>query len=136
MSLSAHVVVIKNGAVLLIQHEDFKMWVLPGGHVEAGESVAQAAVREVYEEGGIEVVLISLVGIYAMPHWIGDVHNVVFAATLVASCSPSQERLMMPTIFMPISCLSACPGGIASQSVTRWLALAVALSGSRMYIGL
>lgn len=65
---------------MLIQREDFKVWVLPGGHVEAGESVAQAAVREVYEETGIEIVLTGLVGIYAMPYWIGDVHNVVFVA--------------------------------------------------------
>jgi hypothetical protein len=41
MSLSAHVVVINNGEILLVQRNDFKVWVLPGGQVEAGESVAQ-----------------------------------------------------------------------------------------------
>lgn len=42
--------------------------------------MAQAAIREVREETGIEVVLSRLVRIYAMPHWIGEGHNVVFAA--------------------------------------------------------
>ncbi|MBO0778569.1 MAG: NUDIX domain-containing protein [Ktedonobacteraceae bacterium] len=91
MSLSAHVVVIKNGEILLIQREDFKVWVLPGGQVEKGESVAQAAVREVAEETGIEVVLTGLLGIYSMPYWIGDPHNVVFAARPVGGILRPQQ---------------------------------------------
>ena len=91
MSLSAHVVVIKSGKILLIQREDFKVWVLPGGQVEEGESVAQAAVREVREETGIEVVLTRLVGIYTMPRWIGDVHNTVFAAKHVGGVLQPQR---------------------------------------------
>lgn len=80
MSLDATAVVIKDGEILLIQRADFKVWVLPGGLVEAGESAAQAAIREVYEETGLQVALTGLVGIYAMPRWIGNGHSVVFAA--------------------------------------------------------
>ncbi|HLZ55533.1 MAG TPA: NUDIX domain-containing protein [Ktedonosporobacter sp.] len=61
MRLHAAAVVIDNGQILLIQREDFKVWALPGGQIEAGESVAQAAIREVREETGIEVELTSLV---------------------------------------------------------------------------
>lgn len=92
MLLSAHVVVIKDEEILLIQREDFKVWGLPGGQVEAGESVAQAAVREVYEETGIKVVLIRMVGIYATPNWIGSGHNVVFAARPVGGVLKPQKE--------------------------------------------
>ncbi|MDQ3929421.1 MAG: NUDIX domain-containing protein [Chloroflexota bacterium] len=80
MSLDATAVVIKDEEVLLVRLDDFKVWALPGGRVEADESVAQAAVREVYEETGIRVVLTALVGIYARPRWIDNRHSVVFAA--------------------------------------------------------
>lgn len=37
-------------------------WSVPGGRVEAGETLAEAVVREVLEETGIEVVCDDLVG--------------------------------------------------------------------------
>ena len=80
MSLDATAVVIDEGRIVLIQRADFKTWALPGGRVEAGESAAEAAIREVREETGLHVVLTGLVGLYALPHWIGNTHSVVFAA--------------------------------------------------------
>ena len=37
-------------------------WIFPKGHVEAGESAAEAAVREVREEAGIEAAPVGTVG--------------------------------------------------------------------------
>ncbi len=91
LSLSVHVVVIKDGEILLIQREDFKVWALPGGQVETGESLAQAAVREVSEETGIQVVLTGLLGIYSRPHWIDGDHNIVFAAKPVGGVLQPQQ---------------------------------------------
>ncbi|HZG69425.1 MAG TPA: NUDIX domain-containing protein, partial [Herpetosiphonaceae bacterium] len=63
------------------KREDFEVWCLPGGGVESGESLAQAAVREVREETGIHIELLRLVGIYSRPLWMGQgYHIVVFAA--------------------------------------------------------
>jgi ADP-ribose pyrophosphatase YjhB (NUDIX family) len=39
------VAIIADNRILLIKREDLEMWALPGGGVEAGESLAQAAVR-------------------------------------------------------------------------------------------
>jgi ADP-ribose pyrophosphatase YjhB (NUDIX family) len=42
-------------------------WVFPGGFVELGETVAEAAVREAREEAGVEVNLGPLLGVYDRP---------------------------------------------------------------------
>ncbi len=55
------------GRVLLQQRSDNGFWNLPGGGLELGESVAQACVREVREETGLEVEIVRLIGVYSAP---------------------------------------------------------------------
>ena len=49
---------IDNGKVLLIQHLKGH-WDIPKGHMEAGETEQETAVREVKEETGVDVEIIS-----------------------------------------------------------------------------
>jgi 8-oxo-dGTP pyrophosphatase MutT (NUDIX family) len=48
----------------LIRRTDNGNWAAPGGAVDLGESLAQAAVRETLEESGIECGVTGIVGIY------------------------------------------------------------------------
>jgi ADP-ribose pyrophosphatase YjhB (NUDIX family) len=80
-SLGVNIAIIENDRVLLTRREDFEVWCLPGGAVDPGESIAQAAVREAREETGLEVHLTRLVGLYSWPNWHAEgTHAVVFAA--------------------------------------------------------
>jgi len=65
-------VVVTNarGEVLLIRRSDNDNWALPGGAIDLGESLAQAAVREVREESGIDCEITGLVGIYTDPRHV------------------------------------------------------------------
>ena len=56
-----------SGRVLLQRRSDNGYWNLPGGGLELGESVAQACVREVREETGLEVEVVRLIGVYSAP---------------------------------------------------------------------
>lgn len=91
---SANVVVLNDsGQILLIKRTDNSNWSLPGGAMDLGETIGNAAVREVKEETGIACQLTGLVGIYTNPNHVlvytsdGEVRqefSVVFTARAVA----------------------------------------------------
>ena len=53
--------------VLLTRRLDNNLWCLPGGHMEAGESVEECCLREVFEETGLQVRVKRLTGVYSNP---------------------------------------------------------------------
>jgi 8-oxo-dGTP pyrophosphatase MutT (NUDIX family) len=56
--------------ILLTRRVDNGRWCLPGGQMEAGESVEECCAREVWEETGLRVEVGRLVGVYSTPHRI------------------------------------------------------------------
>ncbi|MGZ8404978.1 MAG: NUDIX domain-containing protein [Nitrospira sp.] len=53
--------------ILLEKRRDCGWWGLPGGKVEPGESLIDAAAREVLEETGLTVEVTHLIGVYSDP---------------------------------------------------------------------
>lgn len=70
--------VVNDDEILLIRRErgDYQgFWALPGGKVELDEHVSDAAVREVFEEAGIETVFEDYIGIVSEHLVRGDVEK-------------------------------------------------------------
>jgi ADP-ribose pyrophosphatase YjhB (NUDIX family) len=99
---SVNVVVVNDeGSILLIRRTDNGNWAVPGGAIDLGESVAQAAVRETLEESGIECEVTGIVGIYSDPRHVilytsnGEVRQefsiVLTARALSGRPTPSSE---------------------------------------------
>jgi ADP-ribose pyrophosphatase YjhB (NUDIX family) len=99
---SVNVVVVNDaGEILMIRRTDNDNWAVPGGAIDLGESVAQAAARETREESGIECEISGIVGIYSDPKHVllytsnGEVRQefsiVLTARPLSGQPTPSSE---------------------------------------------
>ncbi len=102
LTLGTNVAIVASGRVLLIRHSWYGVWCLPGGTVEPGESVAEAAVREAREETGLEVELTRLVGVFSLPEWKGGGNHVArFSETRTMSRSTpaTSTRADSPTMW-------------------------------------
>jgi ADP-ribose pyrophosphatase YjhB (NUDIX family) len=73
-------------------------WTMPGGFVDLGESVEDAAVRECAEELGIEIELGDLVGVYSRAE--DRIVVVVYGARALGAPHPTEEALEV-RVFVP-----------------------------------
>ena len=68
--LAADALILFDGGIVLIRRENPPYqgyYALPGGFVEVGETVEEAAKREAKEETGLDIILLKLVGVYSKP---------------------------------------------------------------------
>lgn len=74
---------LSEGVVLIRRRNPPYGWAIPGGFVDVGERVEDAARREAREETGLDVVLDALLGVYSDPARDprGHTLSVVYTAT-------------------------------------------------------
>ncbi len=68
--LAADGILLEKRCVLLVKrkiHPFFGFWVIPGGHIEYGETAENAVKRELKEELGVTVKIKKLIGVYSNP---------------------------------------------------------------------
>ncbi len=83
-SPTVDVIIETGGGIVLIKRKNPPHgWAIPGGFVDYGESVEQAAIREAKEETGLDVCLSGLIGVYSDPARDPRFHTIstVFTAT-------------------------------------------------------
>jgi ADP-ribose pyrophosphatase YjhB (NUDIX family) len=110
------VVTNERDEILLIRRTDNENWSLPGGAIEIGESLTQAAVRETKEETGIDCEITGLVGIYTDPGHIihytsNDEVRQEFSIVLTARASggkPSVSQESREVRWLPSGIVDQC----------------------------
>jgi 8-oxo-dGTP pyrophosphatase MutT (NUDIX family) len=105
--------------VALAQHPRVtKTWVLPKGHVEEGESLEQAALREIYEESGLNnVQLIKHLGTILRESLKsnGDIEQktihfyLAYALSNSQSQAPTDPRFIEVGWFLPAEAIALLP---------------------------
>ena len=65
--IACSAIIERGDMYLLARRRDIGWWNLPGGGMEAGETVEQGLLREVREEIGVDVRIVRLVGVYSKP---------------------------------------------------------------------
>lgn len=98
------VVVCEDDSIVLIKRKKDPYggsWALPGGFVEYGETVENAAIREVKEETGLEIRLKDIVGVYSDPYRDPRGHTVTIC--YIATCRG--EELNADTDALDAQCI-------------------------------
>jgi 8-oxo-dGTP pyrophosphatase MutT (NUDIX family) len=85
LRVGASAAVVDGDRILLTRRSDNGQWCLPGGGMDAGESAAETAVREVFEETGLTIRITGLLGVYSDPDLVVTYPD-GNRAHIVASC--------------------------------------------------
>jgi 8-oxo-dGTP diphosphatase len=104
-------VVVRDGALLMVRRAKDPargLWSVPGGRLEHGETLAQAAAREVLEETGVEVLVGGLLGVFEVP---GETHYVIldFLATATSDRNPAPAGDVSEARWVPFEEIPSLP---------------------------
>ena len=80
----AEALIIHEEKIMLIKRSDNGLWAVPGGLVEVGETLAEAAVRELWEETGIHAQVTKLLGIFDSRLWHSKTKTHLFHVVFLA----------------------------------------------------
>ncbi|PJF33644.1 MAG: hypothetical protein CUN57_01605, partial [Phototrophicales bacterium] len=104
LDLCVETFVVNRDAVLLRYHDKYEIWSTPGGHIHPAEDANEAALREIWEEVGLQVTLIGPLGwnkqdtatntdlvppLFVNRHKINDHHD--YSAFIFVAISTARE---------------------------------------------
>ncbi len=67
-------------------------WTIPAGYLELGETIAEGAGREVWEESGAKIAVGDFLGLFELPH-ISQIYALFHADMLSPDLDPGPESL-------------------------------------------
>ncbi|WP_414635244.1 NUDIX hydrolase [Bacillus sp. NTK074B] len=97
--VSAATIVINDQQEILLIKGPRRGWEMPGGQVEEGESLKDAAIRETKEESGIDVEIVSFCGVFQNVK--RSICNTLFLAKPVGG-EPTTSPESLEVAFFPI----------------------------------
>lgn len=113
--------VIQQKKVLLIFHQKFGKWLPPGGHLEPNETPPEGAIREVLEETGLEVEIISQENI-----WINRRNSISFHRPylcLLLHVPPHKDTSAHQHIDLTYLARPTGKGTLHSEHQAKWFSL-------------
>jgi len=97
--VSAAAVVLNDQNEILLIRGPKRGWEMPGGQVEEGESLKDAAIRETKEESGIDIEIIKFCGIFQ--NVTGSIVNTLFLGKVVGG-EPKTSPESLDVGFFPV----------------------------------
>jgi 8-oxo-dGTP pyrophosphatase MutT (NUDIX family) len=86
---------LRDGAVealVVRSKKDPSVWIFPKGHIDRGESAAEAAVRELQEEAGVAGKIVKPVGVLSFPSGREYVEVTYFLTRFIRTVPQAEDR--------------------------------------------
>jgi ADP-ribose pyrophosphatase YjhB (NUDIX family) len=115
------------GEVLLLKRQDNDLWCLPGGVAEIGETPAEAALRELWEEGGLRGEVTRLLGVFDSRLWGSRTRTHLLGLVFLVECADLEavpgSEMVAARFYAPDSLPEEMSGGHK-----RWVPLCLELA--------
>jgi 8-oxo-dGTP pyrophosphatase MutT (NUDIX family) len=89
---SGEAAVFHDGKLLLVRRTDDGLWALPGGITDPGETLAETARRELWEEAGIDGDVTGLLGVFDSRLWRSAKRIHFYHAVFLVEAADPQPR--------------------------------------------
>jgi len=96
------IITTPDGRLVLVRRAiepGYGLWVFPGGYVDRGEPILDAAIREAREESGLHIRIDRLVNVYSYPGATPII--IVYAATMIGGELCTDEECLEARLFAP-----------------------------------
>jgi 8-oxo-dGTP pyrophosphatase MutT (NUDIX family) len=127
--VGVRVILAREGRVLLVRHSYRPGWFLPGGGVDKGETLEEAARREAHEEAGATLAELRLLGVYADFAEEKDDYIAVFGSERFEWAEPAPGGEITAVRWFAPEALPADTDPGSARRIAEWVAGAGPMAG-------